>query len=80
MTRIKSTQDSFLKLSEAAKNNSNIIKNRDENTISGDVSEQQFYNAQVSDTTSIKLPIVYGTVLTKGTVIDESVTQAAVGL
>lgn len=80
MTRIKSTQDSFLKLSEAAKNNSNIIKNRDENTISGDVAEQQFYNAQTTDTTSIKLPIVYGTVLTKGTVIDESVTQAAVGL
>ena len=66
MSEIKQTQDQFVRLSEAAKNNATIIRNRDDNTIAGDVSEQQFYKAQAGDTTSVKIPLVYGTVLTKG--------------
>lgn len=80
MSEIKPTQDQFVRLSEAAKNNATIIRNRDDNTIAGDVSEQQFYKAQAGDTTSVKIPLVYGTVLTKGVVIDEGVTQASTGL
>ena len=80
MSEIKPTQDEFVRLSEAAKNNATIIRNRDDNTIAGDVSEQQFYKAQAGDTTSVKIPLVYGTVLTKGVVIDEGVTQASTGL
>ena len=80
MSETKSTQDGFVRLSEAAKNNATIIKNRDDNTIAGDVAEQQFYKAQSGDTTSVKIPLVYGTVLTKGVVIDEGVTQASTGL
>lgn len=80
MSEIKPTQDQFVRLSEAAKNNATIIRNRDDNTIAGDVSEQQFYKAQAGDTTSVKIPLVYGTVLTKGIVIDEGVTQASTGL
>ena len=80
MSETRSTQDGFVRLSEAAKNNATIIKNRDDNTIAGDVAEQQFYKAQSGDTTSVKIPLVYGTVLTKGVVIDEGVTQASTGL
>ena len=74
------TQDTFSNLSNAAQNNAEIIRNRDHNTIAGDVSEQQFYKAQSGDTTSVKIPLVYGTVLTKGIVIDEGVTQASTNL
>lgn len=74
------TQDTFINLSNAAQNNAEIIRNRDHNTIAGDVSEQQFYKAQSGDTTSVKIPLVYGTVLTKGIVIDEGVTQASTNL
>lgn len=74
------TQDTFSNLSNAAQNNAEIIRNRDHNTIAGDVSEQQFYKAQSGDTTSVKIPLVYGTVLTKGVVIDEGVTQASTNL
>lgn len=67
-------------LLESAKTNSEIIKNRDDNTIAGDITAQQYYQASRGDTTSIKIPLVYGTVLTKGIVIDEGVTQASTAL
>jgi len=74
------TQDTFSNISNAAQHNADVIKNRDNNTIAGDVSEQQFYKAGSGDTTSVKIPIVYGTVLTKGVIIDEGVTQASTNL
>ncbi len=77
MSSIKQTGNTFSNLSNAAQNNAEIIRNRDHNTIAGDVAEQQFYTAGAGDTTSVKVPIVYGTVLTKGIVIDEGVTQAS---
>lgn len=80
MSSIKQTQNTFKNLTNAAKNNAEIIRNRDHNTIAGDISEQQFYKAGTGDTTSVKIPIVYGTVLTKGIVIDEGVTQASSNL
>lgn len=80
MSETRATENSFKRVSEAARNNAQILKNRDDNTIAGDVSEQQFYKAGAGDTTSVKIPIVYGTVLTKGIVIDEGVTPATAAL
>lgn len=57
-----------------------VVKKKKKDITRGDVAEQQFYKAGVGDTTSVKIPIVYGTVLTKGVVIDTSVTQATTGL
>jgi hypothetical protein len=57
-----------------------VVKKKKKDITRGDLAEQQFYKAGVGDTTSVKIPIVYGTVLTKGVVIDTSVTQATTGL
>lgn len=57
-----------------------VVSNKKRDIVSGDVASQQFYNAKSGDTTSVKIPIVYGTVLTKGVIIDEGVTQATTGL
>ncbi len=57
-----------------------VVKKKKKDIIRGDLAEQQFYKAGVGDSTSVKIPIVYGTVLTKGVVIDTAVTQATTGL
>lgn len=80
MSNTISSTDQFNVIKSQAEINANIIKNREDNTIAGDITEQQFYQAKAGDTTSIKIPIVYGTVLTKGIVIDEGVTEASVNL
>ena len=76
MSNTINTQNGFVTLSQQAQHNAQVLKNRDDNTIAGDVSAQQFYQAKAGDTTSVKIPIVYGTVLTKGIVIDEGITDA----
>ena len=66
-----STRDPFNSIKTSATSSKNAIKSKDGNIVAGDLSDKQFYTGEASDTTSVKIPIVYGTVLTKGVIIDE---------
>jgi len=65
------TRDPFNSIKTSATSSKNAIKSKDSNIVAGDLSDKQFYTGGASDTTSVKIPIVYGTVLTKGVIIDE---------
>ncbi len=71
MANIKSTNDPFNSVKTTASSSANAIKSKDRDVVAGDLVDKQFYSGQASDTTSVKIPIVYGTVLTKGVIIDE---------
>ena len=65
------TSDPFNSIKTAASSSKNAIKSKDTNIVAGDLSDKQFYTGEATDTTSVKIPIVYGTVLTKGVIVDE---------
>tara|TARA_R100001509_G_scaffold83263_1_gene47063 strand:+ start:3277 stop:4434 length:1158 start_codon:yes stop_codon:yes gene_type:complete len=71
MANIKSSNDPFNTVKTTATSSANAIKSKDRDVVAGDLVDKQFYTGQASDTTSVKIPIVYGTVLTKGVIIDE---------
>ena len=75
MANIKSTNDPFNSVKTTASSSAGAIKSKDRDVVAGDLVDKQFYTGEATDNTSVKIPIVYGTVLTKGIIIDEETTS-----
>jgi|DEB0MinimDraft_10_1074344.scaffolds.fasta_scaffold29883_1 hypothetical protein len=76
MSSTISSTDQFNTIKSQAQTSINTVSNKEENVIAGDFTEQQFYQGKTKDITVSKIPIVYGTVLTSGIVVDEGVTDS----